>query len=308
MITTTSSQEHFKYSVLAFSAAAFWGLYWLPLRKIEAAGISAAWTTFAIYLAPVVFLIPLCVVRRHSLRRDWRSLSLIGLFIGAALACYAIAFLHTTVLRTVLLFYSTPVWSTLLGIAFLNEKNNIRRWTAIAVGFMGLVLMLYTADTTTTTGFGFGDAVALLSGLCWGAGTVLIRKSPQIDSTDIVPVQYLFAMLISLAFIVFNTDKASQTIPSLDAWLTAAPYIFGFYIIIILPTIFICLRAAQVLSPGRIGILMMSEVLVAGITAPLLLGETLSGREWLAAALIILAGVIEVTSPVERTVEAIENS
>ena len=42
---------------------------------------------------------------------------------------------------------------------------------------------------------------------------------------------------------------------------------------------------------------MMSEVLVAGITAPLLAGETLSGRELVAAALIILAGVIEVTRP-----------
>ncbi len=297
MTAPSISQAYLRHSILAFCAAAFWGLYWLPLRKIEDAGISAAWSTFAIYLAPVIFLIPLCVVRRHALRRDWRSLGIIGIFIGTALACYAIAFLHTTVLRTVLFFYSTPVWSTLLGIAFLNERNNIRRWTAIVVGFIGLGLMLYTAESTTTTGFGFGDAIALLSGLCWGAGTVLIRKSPQIDAMDIVPIQYIFAMLISLAFIVFSTDTANRTIPPLDAWLSVAPYIFGFYIIIILPTIFICLRAAQVLSPGRIGILMMSEVLVAGITAPLLAGETLSGRELVAAALIILAGVIEVTRP-----------
>ena len=31
----------------------------------------------------------------------------------------------------------------------------------------------------------------------------------------------------------------------------------------VLPTLYICARAAQVLSPGRVGILMMSEVLVA---------------------------------------------
>ena len=308
MTVTTDSSTHLRYSILAFSAAAFWGLYWLPLRKIEEAGIPAAWSTLAIYLAPLIFLLPLCIVRRHSLRKHWKSLSILGLVIGAALACYAIAFLHTTVLRTVLLFYSTPVWSTLLGIAFLNEKNNFRRWAAIAVGFIGLVLMLNTAETAGSTGFGFGDAIALLSGLCWGAGTVLIRKSPQIDSIDIVPAQYLFAVLISLAFIMFSADTANRTIPSLDAWLIAAPYILGFYIVIILPTIFICLRAAQKLSPGRIGILMMSEVLVAGITAPLLVGETLSGREWLAAALIILAGVIEVTSPVERPAETTQQT
>lgn len=296
MNTAETNQLHLKHSILAFTAAAFWGLYWYPLRKIEDAGIPAAWTTLAIYLIPFLFLLPLCFLRRNSIIKNWRHLAIIGVTIGAALACYAAAFLHTTVLRTVLLFYMTPVWSTLLGLIFLNEKNNLRRWIAMTIGFGGLALMLSNSEQTTAQPFGPGDIAALLSGVMWGAGTVLIKKYPDIDSNDIVPTQYFFAMLVSGLFLIFGTNETAGPFPPVSTWLAAMPTILGFYILIIIPTIFICIRAAQVLSPGRVGILMMSEVLVAGVTAPLLAGETLLGKEWLAAGLILLAGIIEVTS------------
>ncbi len=301
MNNTDSNHLHIKHSILAFTAAAVWGFYWYPLRKIEDAGIPAAWATLAIYLAPFLFLSPLCFIRRTSLLQHWRGLVMIGAIIGAALACYATAFLHTSVLRTVLLFYMTPVWSTLLGLVFLNEKNNPRRWIAMVVGFGGLALMLSNSGQSAAQPFGLGDIAALLSGVLWGAGTVLIKKKPNIDSSDIVPVQYFFAMLVSGVFLLFGTNEAAGPLPPASAWIAAMPSILLFYILIIPPTIFICIRAAQVLSPGRVGILMMSEVLVAGITAPLLAGEVLSGKEWVAAGLILAAGIIEVTTahPVE---------
>lgn len=297
MSDTHLHRSQLTHSVLAFIAAAFWGLYWLPLRKIEEAGITPAWSIFAIYCLPLIFLVPLIIVRRRSLFKNRRSLSFIGLTIGAALACYATAFLQTSVLRTVLLFYMTPVWATLLSIVLLGEKIALRRWLAVATGLGGMALMLGTTDQSGTHYFGAGETIAILAGLFWALGSVLIRKSPHIDATDIVPVQYFFAMLISALFIMLSGTEGFDTPPLLSSWLNAMPYIAGFYIVIILPTIFVCIQAAQVLSPGRVGILMMSEVLVAGISAPLLAGETVSGREWIAAALIIIAGIIEVSTP-----------
>ena len=45
---------------------------------------------------------------------------------------------------------------------------------------------------------------------------------------------------------------------------------------------------------------MMSEVLVAGISAPLLAGEVISSSEWVATALIVLATTIEITTTMEK--------
>jgi drug/metabolite transporter (DMT)-like permease len=287
-----------KYSIAVFLAAAFWGLYWWPLRAIESNGVTAQWSVVAIYVVPLLALLPYTFVKRKVFAEHWRTLLFIGAAAGAGLSCYATAFLYTSVVRTVLLFYMMPVWATLMAIVFLNESNSPRRWMAMLTGFVGLSLMLFTgSDSQAGIPFSIGDFIALLSGIFWGMGTVLIRRSPNIEPMTIVPAQYLFALVISV-FFLFTLSPAAP-LPPATAWISAMPYLIGFYVLIVLPTLYICAVGSQVLSPGRIGILMMSEVLVAGLSAPLLAGESLSLREIIAALLIIMAGVIEVFSPTD---------
>jgi len=152
-------------SVVVFISAAIWGLYWLPLRKIEQAGVGSSWSVLAVYVVPFLFLLPWAIIRRHALWRNAGPVLLIGLPIGAALACYATGFLHTTVLRTTLLFYMTPIWSTLLAMIFLQEKTGLRRWIAIGTGLFGLCLMLTAKDSATAlAAINWGDISALMAG------------------------------------------------------------------------------------------------------------------------------------------------
>jgi drug/metabolite transporter (DMT)-like permease len=72
------------------------------------------------------------------------------------------------------------------------------------------------------------------------------------------------------------------------------PVVIPFHVLIIVPSLFAIFWASQKISPGRAGILMMSEVLVAGISAPLFAGEALSGKEAVGAVLIVSAGLVEV--------------
>ncbi|OED38698.1 hypothetical protein AB833_18595 [Chromatiales bacterium (ex Bugula neritina AB1)] len=289
-----------KPSIAAFIAAAFWGLYWLPLRHIEAAGIVGGWSVFAIYFVPFLFLLPLMLVRHQKLSGNFPALLLIGLTAGFALASYATSFLHTTVMRTTLLFYMTPIWSTLLSIVFLNEQAGFRRWISMAIGFFGLWIMLSKADGTQAS-LNIGDLAALAAGISWGISMVLIRKAPQLEALDIVPLQYLSAIAASAVFLMLGATSSnpasSYGIPAATAWLQALPWLFGFYVLIVLPSLYVCARCAQLLSPGRVGILMMSEVLVAGVSAPLVAGELLSLREVIAAMFILFAVVLEITTP-----------
>ena len=306
----SKNQSDLTISIVVFLSAAIWGLYWLPLRKIEQAGITTSWSVLAIYVVPFLFLMPWVIVRRHALRSKAGPILLIGFPIGAALACYATGFLHTTVLRTTLLFYMTPIWSTLLALVFLQEKTSARRWLAIILGIAGLCLMLLGKDdqSAQTDAINWGDISALMAGIFWSVGTVLLRKAPQLDSFDIIPAQYLFAIAFSAIFVWagISTDNSTlleqrATIPAFAAWVASLPWLIGFYVVIFLPSLYLCIRGAQLLSPGRVGILMMSEVLVAGISAPLLAGEVISSTEWVATALIVLATTIELTTTIETT-------
>lgn len=297
----TAKQSELTTSVIVFLSAAVWGLYWLPLRRIDEAGVTAGWSVLAIYVVPFIFLLPFTALRWRSMRVHGLSIVLIGLPIGAALVFYAASFLYTTVLRATLLFYMTPVWSTLLAMLILRERSGLRRWIAIIVGLIGLTLMLSGKSAqAASTAINWGDISALMAGLLWALGTVLIRKTPDLDSLDLIPCQYVAAILFSALLVAVNHLTGTATeLPPLTAWIDALPWLIGFYVVVFLPSLYACIWGAQILSPGRVGILMMSEVLVAGISAPLLAGEVISVTEWFATALIVLAAVMEITTATE---------
>lgn len=289
-------------SVILFFTTALWGLFWLPLRHIDAAGVSGMWAVVIINLVPLLFLAPLAIYRRASFFSDIKTKSIVGIALGGGMAFYAIAFLYTSVLRTTLLFYMSPIWATLLAMFILKEKVNAGRWLAIATGFAGLLLVLSDKNTTAiSTGLNRGDFFALLSGLFWGYGTVAIKKSTDIPAIDLVPSQYFWATVIGTIVLLTTVNSPEFRVPNSQQWLDVLPLVTGFYVLLIVPTIVICTRIAQILSPGRVCLLMMSEVLVAGISAPLFAGESISIIEWFAGSLIIAATVIEVYSTPDNT-------
>ena len=73
-------------------------------------------------------------------------------------------------------------------------------------------------------------------------------------------------------------------------------------ILAFLPAVCVLFWAQKFLFPGRVGLLMMSEVLTAVVTASLLLPEeSMSAIEWMGAALIVGACLLEVLlTPQER--------
>ena len=282
---------------MLFCATALWGIFWLPLRHIESAGISGVWAVLGVNIVPLIFLIPFVIYRRRFFFENIKTKCLVGIAMGGGMALYAVAILYTTVLQTTLLFYMSPIWATLLARLILKENISAGRWIAIVVGFAGILLILSGKEASqVSTGINRGDLFALLSGLFWGYGTVLVKGSGDIPAADLVPSQYFWATIISGVILSTTIGTQEFRIPDFTQWQKALPLIFGFYVILTLPTIFIATRIAQILSPGRVCLLMMSEVLVAGISAPLLAGEKITSLEWLAGALILTATVIEVYS------------
>ena len=72
------------------------------------------------------------------------------------------------------------------------------------------------------------------------------------------------------------------------------PWIILAALIFFVPPNFLILWAAQRLDPGRIGILLTTEVMVGAVSAALLSGEAFGTPEFLGTAFIISAGLVEV--------------
>ncbi|MEO0363030.1 MAG: DMT family transporter [Pseudomonadota bacterium] len=264
--------------------ASLWGLYWLPVRSIEEAGVDGVWAV-ALFNAPAALAALVVFALRPG--RGGRAALLAGAAAGLGLALYALGFVFTTVVKATLLFYLTPVWSTLIAMAALGERPGAARWTALAMAAAGLLLIL--GPGALSGGFGLGEAFGLGSGIAWSVATVLVRRSGAAGS-DLIVMQ--FVALICAAGVAAAALQAAP--PSLSAATAALePWIVALSLAILASTYAIFWAVAQV-SPGRSGLLMMTEVVVAVVTAAILLPEeALTAREWLGAALIVGASVAE---------------
>lgn len=269
--------------------ASFWGLYWVPLRAIETAGVGGGWAV-ALFNAPAIAAAAALVMARGGRGLLSPSVALAGAVAGVSLALYAMGLTYTTVVRATLLFYLTPVWGTLLGALVLGERPGATRWTALVVALTGLALTLGVGGADLGRGFGVGEALGLASGVAWAIGAVLVRRIGE-ASAALVFHQFL-GVVLGAAIMAALLGAETPSVATL-AGATSLPVI-GAALVIFASTVAIFWALAQ-LSPGRSGLLMMTEVVVAVISAAILLPEEALGpTEWLGAALIVGAAVLEV--------------
>lgn len=283
-------------TTIVFVTGAFWGLYWLPVRALDQMGLTGAWGTVAITSAAVLLLGPLAGRRwRAVLKTDRVALVSIALG-GAAFALYSIAFVYGRVAIIILLYFLTPVWSTLIARYVMGWHTPRLRVVAIALGLAGLAVML-SADGTAPLPRSAGEWMGLVSGILWSVATTGIRSKSDLGP---VPAAFVFALGAAAAAVAmapflepFPPQIADVGLASvLGLSLFAGAVWWGLSIVALM-------WATVRLEPARVGILLMAEVVVGAISAALIAGELLNPTELIGGALVIAAGILEVW-PVRR--------
>ena len=267
----------------------------MVLRNLDAMGLGPAWAVVLLNVIPLPFSIAFACSSRQKIRGHAKAFAMVGLCFGLGFAFYAVGLVFSSVIRAVLLFYLIPVWGTLLGMTWLQEEVSARRWVAVLPGLTGLSLMLAPAGGTSAP-INIGDAFALLAGVLWALGSAITKRSPEVPVHGTMAVQFLAATFVALCVVAFGQETVS--VPVIDTCLRALPLATLYGCALILPSMYLCVWCARRLAPGRVGLLMMSVVVVAvGSAAWVLPGERLGFIEWLGAGAIALAIVIETTSP-----------
>ena len=279
-------------SLIIVVSSCAWGLYWLPLRSIEQSGIVGSWSIVLVNACPLIILVPLIFFNLDKLKKYPKPILFAGIMIGAAFTFYANGLVQTSVIRATLLFYLSPIWSTIIGIIWLNERLTIARVVSIIVALIGLILLLYDFRNQETVILNFGDFSSILSGLFWALGASILKKWSKLPIIPLTAIVYFSTTSLSilLAFMVYKAPIPSLTLIGQN-FSTA----FIWSVIVLLPSFCIIFRISQILFPGRVGILMMSEVAVAVISAKILLPEEqMVILQWIGASAILLAGVVEI--------------
>ena len=153
---------------------AVWGVFWIPLRNLDEAGISGAWATAVFHTIPILLLLPVIALRTSRFRLSKVLFQAVGFTMGLSLVLYSTAFLYTDVVRVVALYYLTPIWGALLGRIWLKEQISGDRIVGICLGLIGMLVIL-NVDQGLPLPQNGGDWMALAGGVIWAIAATLMR-------------------------------------------------------------------------------------------------------------------------------------
>ena len=271
-------------AVVVAVASVFWGLWWLPLRWVEGGGLDPLSVNFWLYAAATVGCAPLVWRRRRAVRAAGAWLPAAALLFGATILSWNLALLEGEVVRVTLLFYLAPVWGTVLGWCVLAEAIGARRLIALPVGLIGAAILLGGDGIPLPDGA--GDWLGLGSGLLFALSATVARRG-RVDGVAYTGLA--FAASAVLALVLAFGLEGGVAVPTL----AGTGLIAAVSLLWLVPTTFGLLWGSANIDPGRLGLLMLLEVLAAAVSAAFLTDEAFGLREALGCALILGAGLLE---------------
>jgi len=284
--------HHFKIAIALAISAGSWGIYWLPQRILEEGGLTGGWGTIAQMIIGVLILLPIAIWRKTKSRSTGFDLPLTGLLMGGGFICYALSFLLTDVVRALILFYMTPIWTTIFEILFLKKKPGVVRYLTLALALGGLWIV-FSKQTIIPLPENAGDWLALAGGAIFAGG--LIRL--EIIKTDgVFPIIFSFFFYGALFNIVagFLLAEYLGPMPAIDSFVSMSLFLFLISVFYFIPTGIVILWTPSQLGAGLCSILFLSEIVVGVISSSILTNEPFGWREIAGSSMIIIGGILAV--------------
>ncbi len=300
MVSTTSTRTDF----LRAAAFIILAVFLFSTQDVIVKWISGKYPVHEIVLIrsisgiiPLLFLAYL-LGDLHTLRtRRWAAHAGRSLIMFTAYTCFYLSLAALPLAETVTLFFSSPLFITILSAIMLDEKIEMRCWIAVVVGFLGVILML----RPNVNNINPAALLAIVSAFCYALGSVITRKLGKTESGIVLAffptvIYILFAAIVGL--MLQHISKANVSHPSLGfllhAWcLPSQNDLLWMILLGLLAAMgFFCLsQAYRLAQPAMVAPLEYIAVPISVIWGFVLWQEVLEPQSILATLLIIASGL-----------------
>lgn len=281
-----------KGTLLALTAALFWGLMGVFVRKIYEVGLSNFDITFCrCFIAGVGYLILNAFFNRKALRINLKGLMICMLYgiivYGLSFLSYNIAVEYIPIgVATVLMFLS-PIWVSLIGKLVFNDNLSKFKYTMIFICFIGASL---TANIFTSYGKSI-NFIGIIAAIFNGIGMALQIMIPRyFEDKYSCDTMIIYGFLGSSLFLSFGTDfgKLYEQIALTDN----AQTLINILVVSIASTLIA--NVAYTKAPKYIGTVSTSmlaaiEIVVGTIAGYVVFGEALTLVQWFGIIIIVCA-------------------
>ncbi len=273
--------------------SAFWGLFWIPLRYLEQAGLPSLIAVALVLSLSGIAALVVCIYHRALTELTTPASWIIGINMGLATVLYFYGVMTSDVIRVIFLFYLLPVWTTLAARVIYGEPIGIPQIIVIMTAIIGLWLLLGGVKSIPMPS-NAGDWCGLAAGICWGTSLALLKGKAWASPSVHCLCTFLSGALIALiAYLLFTPDRHVQLLPLFANPLTLL-IATGFSAIIVMPSMMGQVWGAGILPAPTSALLTMTEIIVATISAFLLIGTELSGASAVGALVILIAVLADI--------------
>ncbi len=279
--------------LLVFLAASMWGTLGVFAKYLDGFGLSTFTMVFYRVLFAVLLLTAYLKFRGITFSLDRSRLKFYALYGFFSIFLFYTLYFYTVTISSVsfavLLLYTAPVYSIILGRVVFKEKLTPEKLLALFLVMVGVVLVNGAGNDFSTKALVFG----LLTGLTYALYGVLAKFAVREEE----PEKALFyTLLFGLFFLLPFTDFS---VPA-----GAVPYLFALAFFPTFLGYILYNHALKEIEVSRASIIATVEPVVAIVLAFLLFGETLSAKQLAGAVLIIGGSVIVHAGEKEKPEEA----
>jgi len=268
-------------------AATLWGLVWYPYRLLNEAGVGGIASSFFTYAVPLLAIGWLHGRELHRARSQWIWLAALGLAAGWTNLAYVLAVLEGEVVRVLLLFYLSPLWTVLFSRILLREKLNRVGVMVMAMSLGGAMVMLWQPNGDLPLPANRAEWLALSAGVMFAFSNVVSRHLGGVsEGSKSVSIWTGVAVLTVTGLWLNPGELDFIERAEWNAWLL----LIGVGFLIGSMTYAVQYGLARVPANQAI-VIFLFELVVAAVAAYFLSMERMGLQEWVGAIMIVAASL-----------------
>jgi drug/metabolite transporter (DMT)-like permease len=206
----------------------------------------------------------------------WTALRTVSGVVGGFSVFYAFSALPLAQVYAIL--FASPLLITILSIPILGETVRLRRWAAVIVGLIGVLVVLRPGTAELTLGHG----AALVGAITSAFASIVVRKIGQEERPIVLLLYPMAANFVIMAAILAFVYKP---MPIEDLGQIGIVSILGFVAGLFLIAAYKFSEAA-IVAPMQ-----YSQIIWASIFGWFIFGETLDSNTVIGACIIISSGM-----------------
>ncbi|WMP16421.1 DMT family transporter [Thiothrix lacustris] len=270
-----------------FYSATLWGLFWYPFRLLDSMGVDGLTATCLAYLLPTLVVGWWYAKDLWQARAHWLWLIILGITSGWSNVGYVLGALDGEIMRVLLLFYLSPLWTVLFAWFLLRERLNKLGWLVVALSLGGALIMLWQPDGRLPLPANQAEWLGLSAGVTFALSIVAGRYlgTDMSNGAKTLAVWLGVAILTGIGLLFVPLQGGLQVFTPNAIWV-----LLGLAVAIGSVTYAVQYGVTHV-PASQSNVIFLFELIVAAVAAYWLTQERMDWQEWIGAAMILASSL-----------------